>query len=81
MPAQQSPMPYLRPRFKVPQYNLGVFPGPRAGETARDFSLLDQEGREVKLSDFHGRWVVFETASATCSMYTKNIPGMRFLVG
>lgn len=33
----------------------------------------------VHLTDFKGKWVVVETGSATCSMYTKNIPGMKEL--
>ena len=32
---------------------------------------------EVKISDFKGKWLVLETGSATCSMYTKNIPDMK----
>ena len=80
MTTNQQPSMYLKPRFKVLQYNFAVFPGPRAGEEAPDFTLTDQHGQTVKLSDFRGQWVVLETASATCSMYTKNIPGMKKLV-
>lgn len=71
--------PYLRPRFNPKHYDYTSFPGPRAGEPATDVTLYDQEGNPVKLSDFRGKWVVLETGSATCSMYTKNIPGMREL--
>lgn len=70
---------YLTPRFKPKLYNMDVFIGPRAGEPAKDFTAVDFEGGEVKLSDFKGKWVVLETGSATCSMYTKNIDGMHRL--
>lgn len=71
--------PYLRPRFKPGHYDLTAFPGPRAGEPAQDVTLYDEQGNPVKLSDYRGKWVVLETGSATCSMYTKNIPGMKQL--
>lgn len=71
--------PYLRPRFSPSHYDLNSFPGPRAGEPAMDFTLFDFHGKPVKLSDYHGKWVVLETGSATCSMYTKNIPGIKQL--
>lgn len=72
--------PYLRPRFSPKHYDYTSFAGPRAGEPAVDVTLYDLENKPVKLSDFRGKWVVLETGSATCSMYTKNIPGMRDLV-
>jgi peroxiredoxin len=71
--------PYLRPRFSPSHYDLSAFPGPRAGESARDFTLYDLDGNPVKLSAYRGKWVVLETGSATCSMYTKNIPGIKQL--
>jgi len=53
---------------------------PAAGETFKDFPLTDLEtGEPVKLSDFLGKWVVLETGSATCSMYTKDIADMKAL--
>lgn len=73
----EKQMIYLTPRFKVKQYDWDLFKGPAAGEAALDFPLTDLEGNEVKISDYRGKWVVLETASATCSMYTKNIPGMK----
>ncbi len=43
-----------------------------------DTTLTDMDtGEPVKLSDFHGKWVVLETGSSTCSMYSKNIPDMK----
>jgi glutathione peroxidase-family protein len=61
------------------QYDWDVFKGPRAGEPAIDFPLTDLDGNEVCISDFRGRWLVIETGSSTCSMYTKNMPGMKSL--
>jgi len=70
---------YLAPRFSVEQYDWRVFCGPRAGDPAPDFRFMNMGGDEVRLSDFHGEWVVIETGSATCSMYVKNLDGMRQL--
>ena len=71
-------MVYNSPRFKVKQYDWDVFVGPAAGEPAIDATLNDLDtGKEVKLSDFKGKWLVLETGSSTCSMYTKNIPDME----
>lgn len=79
MAKQPKKMVYLAPRFRVKEYDWGVFVGPRAGEPAKDFTLVDFDGNEVKLSDYRGKWVVIETGSATCSMYVKNIEGMHQL--
>lgn len=69
---------YNTPRFKVKDYNFDMFIGPAAGEKFKDFTLTDLEsGAEVRLSDFAGKWVVIETGSSTCSMYTKNIDPMQ----
>ena len=77
---EQQPKPiYNRPRFTVMQYDWDVFKGPRAGEPAIDFPLTGLDGKEVRISDFRGKWLVIETGSSTCSMYTKNIPGMKEL--
>lgn len=72
-------IPYLNPRFKVKDYDWDVFVGPAAGDPAIDFSATDFEGREYRLSDFAGRWVVLETGSATCSQYSKNIDSVEVL--
>ncbi|MFQ5660061.1 MAG: deiodinase-like protein [Gammaproteobacteria bacterium] len=79
MAEKKQKMVYLAPRFRVKEYDWGVFVGPAAGEKAPDFTVTDQDGNEVKLSDYLGRWVVLETGSVTCSMYAKNIPGMKVL--
>lgn len=78
MAEAQQPMVYNTPRFKVHDYNFDMFIGPAAGEKFKDFTLTDLEtGQDVKLSDFAGKWVVIETGSSTCSMYTKNIVTMK----
>lgn len=76
--AKPQPMEYNAPRFKVKQYDFGVFIGPAAGEKAKPFELIDLEtGEKVTLADYKGKWLAIETGSATCSMYTKNIDAMR----
>lgn len=73
MTQPQQPV-YNNPRFRVVDYNFDTFVGPQAGDPYIDATLYDLETRdEVKLSDFAGKWVVIETGSSTCSMYTKNI--------
>jgi hypothetical protein len=73
-------MVYNSPRFKPKIYNWDVFVGPAAGEPATDFTLTDLDtGEQVALAGLRGTWTVIETGSSTCSMYTKNIPGMEAL--
>jgi hypothetical protein len=72
---------YNYKRYKMSEYELGKFAGAKAGETAEGFTIRDQSGSEVSLADYQGKWVVLETGSLTCSMYVKNIPGMRDLQG
>ena len=44
---------YNYPRFKMSNYELGYFPGPKAGENASyDYTFTDLDGNEVKLSDY-----------------------------
>lgn len=79
MNTEKPKMIYNRPRFTVMQYDWDVFKGPRAGEPAIDFPLTYLDGEDVRISDFRGKWLVIETGSSTCSMYTKNMPGMKAL--
>jgi hypothetical protein len=44
-----------------------------------DFTLTTLAGGTVGLADYRGKWVVIETGSITCSMYVKNIGGIRGL--
>ena len=78
----EQPQPiYNNKRFKVSDYNFEMFIGPRAGDRIKDYTLIDlNTGENVKLSDFSGKWLVIETGSSTCSMYTKNIPDMKQIV-
>jgi peroxiredoxin len=76
--------------FRTTNYDYMAFPGPKAGDDMVDFSLTGLDGKEVKLSDYKGKWVVIETASLTCPMFVKNInpitalmpkyPNVEFLV-
>ena len=79
---QPAPPAYNTPRFRPSDYNFEMFVGPRAGDDLKDFTLTDlATSEEIKLSDFAGKWVVIETGSSTCSMYTKNIPDMKEIEG
>ena len=79
---QPAPPAYNTPRFRPSDYNFEMFVGPRAGDDLKDFTLTDLgTAEEIKLSDFAGKWVVIETGSSTCSMYTKNIPDMKEIEG
>ena len=81
MTKEKPQIVYNNSRFRVVDYNFDMFIGPAAGEQFKDFTLTDLESREeVKLSDFSGKWLVIETASSTCSMYTKNIVTMKDVV-
>lgn len=69
---------YNNPRFKTKEYDWDVFAGPSAGDQYIDVALKDLEtGEDVNLSDYQGKWLVLETGSSTCSMYTKNIPDIQ----
>jgi peroxiredoxin len=55
-------------------YELGYFPGPKAGEqVSYNHTLTDLEGNEVHLKDYNGKWLVIESGSLTCPMYVKNV--------
>lgn len=72
---------YNKKRFKILDYNFDLFVGPHAGEPAKDFELTDLDtGKKVTLANFKGKWLVIETGSSTCSMYTKNIPDMEEVI-
>ena len=71
---------YNNARFKIGLYDWDLFRGPHAGDLAPDFTVTDLEtGDSASLSNFKGTWLAIETGSSTCSMYTKNIPGMEAL--
>jgi len=83
-------MDYSYERFSLNHYDLAAFPGPRPGDMAEDAVLTRLDGSEVRLSDLRGDWVVLETGSVTCNMYTRNVdtmaavrakhPDVRFVV-
>lgn len=73
-------MDYNYKRFSPSNYEYGEFAGPKAGEQMRDFALQSLDGKEVKLSDYSGKWVVIETASLTCPMFVKNINPIKTLI-
>jgi peroxiredoxin len=72
-------MTYNYDRFDTRHYDFFAFPGPRPGEQATDFSVFDLTGEPVSLQDFRGKWLVIETGSVTCNMYSRNIEHMNAL--
>jgi len=69
-------MSYNYERFHHSNYELAAFPGPRPGDDAPDFTVTSLRGKEAKLSNYAGSWVVLETGSLTSSSYTRNIKRM-----
>lgn len=66
---------YNYSRFRMSNYEIGHFPGPKAGEKANlDYTFSDLDGNEVRLADYAGKWLVLESGSLTCPMYVKNVP-------
>lgn len=47
------------------------------GAKAPDFSLKTPEGKTVKLSDFHGKYVVLDFWASWCPDCIKDIPNMK----
>ena len=70
---------YNYARYSLDAYEIGKFPGPKPGEMAADFTLHTMEGKDVRLADLKGKWVVLETGSYTCPMYTSNARSMNAL--
>ncbi len=70
-------MDYNYERYRMSNYDLSRFDGPKAGEELIDFKLTALDGGEVSLSDYKGKWLVLETGSLTCPMYVKNIDPLR----
>jgi len=60
-------------RFRLSDYDLKQFPGPKPGESAPDFEFTGLDGDPLRISSFRGRWLVIETASITCMMYARNV--------
>lgn len=70
---------YNYARYSLDAYEIGKFPGPKPGEMASDFTLHTMAGKEVRLADLKGKWVVLETGSYTCPMYVSNARSMNAL--
>jgi hypothetical protein len=72
-------MTYNHDRFRLSDYDLTQFPGPKVGESAPDFELTGLDGDPLHLSSFRGRWLVLETASVSCMMYARNVDKIGLL--
>ena len=65
---------YNYSRFRMSVYELGYFPGPKAGEQVDyGYTFTDLNGNTVNLEDYEGKWLVIESGSLTCPMYVKNV--------
>ena len=65
---------YNYSRFRMSVYELGYFPGPKAGEKVDyGYTLTDLNGNTVNLEDYQDKWLVIESGSLTCPMYVKNV--------
>jgi hypothetical protein len=72
-------MTYNHGRFRLSDYDLTQFPGPKVGEPAPDFGLTGLDGDPLRLSSYRGRWLVLETASVSCMMYERNVDKIGLL--
>lgn len=72
-------MTYNHARFHLSDYDLTLFPGPKAGDKAPDFELTSLSGERLSLASFKGRWLVLETASTSCMMYARNVEKISML--
>ena len=72
-------MTYNLGRFRLSDFDLTQFPGPKAGQSAPDFELTGLDGEPVRLSSFRGHWLVLETASISCMMYARNVDKIGML--
>jgi len=70
---------YNYSHFKPKEYDFSKFEGPKPGEQAVNFTATKLDGECVKLSDFFGNWIVFETGSISCPIYESKIKPMNEL--
>ncbi|MBT8003074.1 MAG: redoxin domain-containing protein, partial [Rhodospirillales bacterium] len=75
-----SVVDYNYRNFRTSNYDYMAFPGPKAGDDMLDFTLTSLDGKEIKLSNYKGKWVVIETASLTCPMYVKNVNPIKKVI-
>ena len=56
----------------LPMISMGVSASPKIGEIAPDFTLQNQSGESVSLSDFRGKTVVLEWTNHQCPFVVKH---------
>ncbi len=59
------------------EYARDVLYSLKTGDVAQAFSLPDQNGKTVSLSDFKGKYVVLEFWGSWCGFCIKDIPAMK----
>jgi Iodothyronine deiodinase len=65
--------------FEQAEFARWLSTGPRIGEPAPEFELMDLDGNAVRLSDLRGKPVVLEFGSYTCPIFSDRIPEMERL--
>lgn len=72
---------YNYDEFSSKTYDLDNFYGPKVGEKAQDFIVLNTENIKVNLLDFIGEFLVLELGSISCPLFQGRREGMSDLVG
>lgn len=68
----EDPKPAPAPTEKPADKPAEKPPEPAAPEKAPEFTLKDLDGKDVKLSDFAGKWVVLEWTNYDCPFVKKH---------
>ncbi|MBX2817155.1 MAG: hypothetical protein KTR24_14200 [Saprospiraceae bacterium] len=70
---------YNYKNFKPSHYDLAQFPGPKAGESYIECTLITTEREQVMLGSFLKKPTVVETGSNTCPMFITGLNQMNAL--
>lgn len=64
-------------RIPASESTNGLIPAPRTGFLAPDFSVVDQAGSEVRLSDFRGTPVILNIWASWCTPCRAEMPALE----
>lgn len=68
----------FKPLFEyVEQIKQEMASALKVGDAAPDFKLNDIKGKELKLSDLRGKWVIIDFWGSWCSWCIKDFPAMK----